>query len=373
MNRQLLRLVASQLRVGSPLPFGVRDEHGKLLLAKGQVIANDAQLETLLARGLYADKEELEAAGKQAAAAADARRSTIFDIWEQQIWGLKRLLASLAEADFPSRCDEFAAQVTGLIQRDPDIAIYLSVRQDTKRLVLYGLTHSLHTALVCFLMAQRMGWPDERARTLVKAALTMNMTIIEAQGQFAVQGRLTEKQRQLIAEHPDKAAAGLMAAGVEDEAWLQAISEHHERAGGGGYPLGLASPCENAAMLRMADVFMAKISPREGRTQLSVQDAARQLFVETKGSQAAAAIIKEYGIYPPGNFVQLASGELAVVIRRGPNAHAPVAAAITDKSGTPTTTSLRRDTAQSAYAIKAALPETALTLRLPPERLYGLT
>ena len=103
MNKQLLRLVASQLRVGAPLPFGVRDEHGKLLLAKGQVIASDSQLETLLERGLYADKEELEAANQQSAADADARRSTIFDIWEQQIWALKRLLASLAEADFAAR------------------------------------------------------------------------------------------------------------------------------------------------------------------------------------------------------------------------------------------------------------------------------
>ena len=373
MNRQLLRLVASQLRVGAPLPFGVRDEHGKLLLAKGQLIASDSQLETLLERGLYADKEELEAATKQSAAAAEARRSTIFDIWEQQIWGLKRLLASTAEPDFPARCDEFARQLISLIQRDPDIAIYLSVRQDTKRLVLYGLTHSLHTALVCLLMAQRMGWPEDRARTLVKAALTMNLTIIETQGQFAVQGRLTDKQRETIREHPDKAVASLMAAGVEDEPWLQAISEHHERAGGGGYPLGLEQPCENAKVLRMADIFMAKISPRESRTRLSIQDSARQMFVESGASPAAAAIIKEYGIYPPGNFVQLASGELAVVIRRGQNAHAPLAAAITDKSGAPTTTSMRRDISQSAFAIKATLPETALTLRMPPERLYGLS
>ena len=28
---QLLRLVAGQVKAGQPLPFGIRDEHGKLL------------------------------------------------------------------------------------------------------------------------------------------------------------------------------------------------------------------------------------------------------------------------------------------------------------------------------------------------------
>ena len=32
---QLLRLVQGQVRLGEPLPWGVRDEHGKLLLARG--------------------------------------------------------------------------------------------------------------------------------------------------------------------------------------------------------------------------------------------------------------------------------------------------------------------------------------------------
>jgi hypothetical protein len=96
------------------------------------------------------------------------------------------------------------------------------------------------------------------------------------------------------------------------------------------------------------------------------------MFSESRGSQAAAAIIKEYGIYPPGNFVQLASGEMAVVIRRGATAHTPMAAAITDKTGMPIINTVRRDTAQPAFAIKALLTDKVMVLNMPPERLYGL-
>lgn len=70
--------------------------------------------------------------------------------------------------------------------------------------------------------------------------------------------------------------------------------------------------------------------------------------------------------------MQLASGELAVVIRRGASAITPVAAAITDRSGAPTIHTTRRDTAEPAFAIKALAVESAFLLRLSPERLYGL-
>jgi HD-GYP domain-containing protein (c-di-GMP phosphodiesterase class II) len=369
---ELLRLVASQIKVGSPLPFGVRDENAKLLLARGQMIATDSQLEALLARGIYADKEEIRALAEKRSDAPERKRLTLFDLWEQAIWRLERLLGSLEEPDFAKRSDEFAVQLMELVQRDPDIGIYLSVRQDTRRLNLYGLTHSLHCALLCQLMATRLAWPDERIRMLVKSALTMNLSILDVQGRYAVHGRLGEAQRAQLRAHPEQAVARLRAAGVSDEEWLQTVLEHHERKGGGGYPSNLSEVSEGAEVLRMADVFMAKISTRSERPALPIQDAARQMFAEAGASPAAAAIIKEYGIYPPGNYVQLVSGEMAIVIRRGATAHTPIAAAITDKSGMPSVSTARRDTSQPAYAIKALGDAKALVLRMPPERLYGL-
>ena len=86
----------------------------------------------------------------------------------------------------------------------------------------------------------------------------------------------------------------------------------------------------------------------------------------------AAAIFKEYGIYPPGNFVQLASGEMAVVIRRGATAHTPTAAAVTDHNGIPIVRTIKRNTAEPAYAIRALVTDNKTLLRVPPERIYGL-
>lgn len=369
----LLKLVTNQVKLGEPLPFGIRDERGKLLLARGQMVGSELQLEALLSRGIYVDLDEVRALKEGRKYEAERQRLTLFDLWEQIVWRLDRLLRGIGtEPGFPARCDEFASQLMALVTRDPDIAIYLSVRQDERRLSLYGLTHALHTALLCQLMALRIGWAPDRTRTLVKAALTMNLSIIDVQGRFAALGRLGEAQRAQIRAHPEQAVGQLRAAGVDDEAWLEAVLQHHEHPGGGGYPANLMQVGELADALRLADVFMAKISPRVERAALSIQDAARQMFSEAKGSPAAAAIIKEYGIYPPGNFVQLASGELAVVIRRGATAHTPLAAAITDRKGVPVVNTQRRDTSQPAYAIKSLAMDKAMMQRLLPERLYGL-
>jgi len=369
---ELLRLVQSQVRLGAPLPWGVRDEAGVLLLARGHVFIDEAQMQALLRRGAYVDLEEVKAAARAEQQVA-ARPADLFEQWDKMLWRIDRLLKSIGEAGFAARAADVAARLVALIDRDPDIGIFLSIRKDKPRFTLYGLTHSLHTALLACLMARRLGWAAERTLTLVKAALTMNVGILELQGRLAAQGvPAMPPQLDQVGGHPQQGVAMLQAAGVDDAEWLQAVAEHHERPGGGGYPQGLAQPCEMARALRLADIFMARITPRVSRPAISTQDAARDLFKEDGGGPLAMAIIKELGIYPPGDFVQLKSGERAVVVRRGDSARTPIAASITDKSGMPVVHTTQRDTACEGYAIVATLPDSPLVARMLPERLYGL-
>ena len=87
------------------------------------------------------------------------------------------------------------------------------------------------------------------------------------------------------------------------------------------------------------------------RAALSPQEAVRELYREDKGGVLSTTVIKEFGIYPPGDFVRLRSGEVGVVMRRSTNVRAPVAASVTDKAGVPAAHTIRRDTADPAFAI----------------------
>jgi HD-GYP domain-containing protein (c-di-GMP phosphodiesterase class II) len=79
----------------------------------------------------------------------------------------------------------------------------------------------------------------------------MNLSIVELQGQLAIRGgRLNRVQTDLIRAHPAASADLLRRAGVADPVWLEAVEQHHEEVGGGGYPKGVAEPSEVAQMLR---------------------------------------------------------------------------------------------------------------------------
>lgn len=53
MKRDLQPLARVDIRIGAPIPFPVYDRSGRLLLARGQVVADPRALDSLVARGLY--------------------------------------------------------------------------------------------------------------------------------------------------------------------------------------------------------------------------------------------------------------------------------------------------------------------------------
>jgi HD-GYP domain-containing protein (c-di-GMP phosphodiesterase class II) len=221
-------------------------------------------------------------------------------------------------------------------------------------------------------MARRLQWPRARILSLVHAALTMNMPILQLQGVMAEQDEpMRESQKTQIHAHPELAVQWLSEAGVNDGDWLTAVAQHHEHADGNGYPNGLTDPTDLAIALRVADVFTSKISPRKLRAALPIQEAARQLFREDHGGPLSSAIIKEFGLYPPGEVVKLSSGEIGIVMRRTASVKCPLVASITDDKGHPTVHTVQRDTSQAQYAIVGPVADKTLVARMPPERIYG--
>jgi len=381
---KLLRLPRSKVRLGVALPWNVRDENCQLLLSKGHLVIDQHMLDALLLRGAFVDEEEVRAASMAAAAErllisggdpikTMGKVTSVFELWDQTTDALKALVTDPAsEPDFPARVHAFASHLVEIFDINPDIAIYRSVRQDHAQNFYYGYTHAVLTAMVCILLSRHLGWPQESTMSLVKAALTMNMTILDLQGQMAGQDHpMRDKQRVVLEIHPHQAVELLEKNGITDAGWLTAVAQHHERADGTGYPAHLTDISQMAAVLRVADVFMAKITPRTLRAAVAPKDAITQLYRDDKGGPLSTALIKEFGIYPPGDFVKLASGELGVVVERTANARAPLVASITDSAGHPVARTVRHDTGQPGFAIVESVSDKTMLKRLVPERLYG--
>ncbi len=373
MNLIPLAQVSYALRAGVTLPWGVRDSNGSLLLAKGYVLNDEAELHSLLERGMFvdaADAAKTAKAGSRPESTA-ARVENMSGRWAGLEARLASLLRSSTERYFLQRVNESIEPIAALADGNVDLLIFLILRHDHSRLLNYGVVHSLHAAALCSLLTRRLGWPEPQRQSLIGAALTMNLHMLELQGSLAVRGSVpTEAERQIIIEHPFASARLLRDAGLSDADWLSTVEQHHENASGTGYPIGLTQPSEMARLLHFVDCFTAKHSPRARRKPQPAQKAARELFIQSGGDPLAALIIKEFGIYPPGVYVQLANGETAVVTQRGATANAPIVAAITNKNGDQLAHPARRDTSAASHAIVSTVPETAIKVRVGVDDLY---
>lgn len=361
--------VRSQLRSGSPLLWGVRDANGKLLLGKGHVIASDDMLASLMERGMFVDADEARAARGEVV--ETNRAQTFAARWNALQGRLSNVLRSPSDQFFLQRVGECVAVVSVLGEKNADQLIYSIVRHEQDRYASYGVSHSLHVGSLVALLAKRNDWPQAKFESAVGAALTMNLAMIDLQGQLAGRGgRPNKLQMDEIKAHPSASANLLRSAGLNDPDWIRAVEEHHEEPGGGGYPSQVTEPSELSQVLRWIDIFLAKHAGRADRDPMPAQQAARELFIMSKGHPVAAMLIKEFGIYPPGCYVKLCSGETAIVVRRGASANTPLAAALTNKNGDPMPDHPKRDTSLPQYAILSTLSDKSVMVRVPAEKLY---
>jgi HD-GYP domain-containing protein (c-di-GMP phosphodiesterase class II) len=373
--------VRDLVAIGEALPFRVLDAQARLLLSQGQVVSGDAQLQALLERGAWVEYDAVQrvrqerGADKAALPASTAHRpSSLFDRWEQQVWELDALLRKVAKHQPAApELEAFGTAFVALVERDVDVALFMAVRQDERRFALYALTHGLHAATLVVLTARQLGWDEAKVQRIARAALTMNVSLLELQATMAEQrDPPSKRQMDQIRSHPERSAHMLRDAGVADTAWLDLVRDHHEQTGGGGYPRGLADVPDDVRVLRAADVFTSKITARALRPALVPQQAARDLFQHEAGSPLAGALIKSVGIHPPGELVQLRSGEVAIVTRRAAKGPAPKVACISNRNGQPIIDTVFRDSAEPEFAITGPCTDRARFPKVPPERVYGL-
>ena len=307
-----LSSVKHRVQPGEPLPFNVRDADRTLLLARGQLVESTEHLEMLFQRGALVDIAEL-------------------------------------------------------------LAIFQVLRHGASANAAYGVQRSLQTAITGHLVAQRLGWDGSQSERLFKVALTMNISMLELQGQLSHQAMpLTPAQRKDLQTHPMRSVLMLQKAGIQDEAWLDAVLHHHEQEDGNGYPSGRVELGELATLARRADLYTSKLASRSTREALSADMAGRQMFMQDPGHPMTAALVREFGIYPPGSYVRLSSGEMGIVVARGPTITTPVVACLTNAAGMPLAEPARRCTDAKASAVVGVVGQGQMRLRLPLDRLAAL-
>jgi HD-GYP domain-containing protein (c-di-GMP phosphodiesterase class II) len=366
--------------MGEPLRFSVRGADKTLLLAAGQVIHDDDQLNELFDRGAMVEAAEVAASLRAQGGATDASAQRVSRIARASIEQLPGLWDDCATAVQAALCSEqavqaaaissAAGQLLALLHRSPEVAMSQVVRQHGGSAAHYGVSHSMNAATACLMTARTLNWSVDDQQRVFHAALTMNLSMVELQGRLAHQvSPLTTNQRKAIQDHPRLSAELLEQAGIDDADWLAAVREHHEVPDGSGYPAGSTELSEMGQLLRYADVYTALMSRRATRAAMSAREAGRELYQMASESPLCHAVIKAFGVFPPGSYVRLASGEVGVVTRNGDKAYHPRVAALTTTDGQLRKVPALRDTAIEQHAVTALLSDEAMPVRVSAQTL----
>jgi hypothetical protein len=390
------------LRLNEALPFGLRDAAGRLLLAAGSRVDNSDRLDELRNADLYAEESESSDWRRRLGGAMDAmllRNAPLGRIaearpdpqgpepahavrgftlrfgeqWDELVLALDALMREpAADRGWSQRVLLLADRVRALGARRFDDSLYH---------LIYTAGHSTdsytaHHGLLCMLVAQEaarmLRWDEALTRSLAHAALTMNVSARRLQDMLAAHApTMTPAMRAELDAHPQKSAELLGLAGIADPVWLEIVKLHHDDSRE-GQPLDSLSPAQQAArLLRRIDIFTAKLSRRATRIPATPVAAAREACLGAGGvpDEIGSALLKSVGLYPPGSFVELSSGETGIVIGRGRRANLPLVAVLVAPSGAPMGTPALRDTLDRRHAVKRAISVDAVKVIPPHERL----
>lgn len=284
------------------------------------------------------------------------------------------LAADDYETNWLDRLTKSANRIRELTDQDPDVALYMMLQAATNDVDNYSASHAMFCPVVTDLCTAHFAWPEAEAAAVRNAALTMNLGMLLMQNSMAQQtGSASPAQKLLIEDHPVKSVELLKSAGVDEPLWLETVRRHHRPVDEGESIDPLTPPQRLAQLLQRIDVFTAKLSKRKTRPGSSAIVAARDACLDTSGLPDAtgATMLRALGLYPPGSFVRLASGEIGVVIRRGGKAHTPVVACVRRADGAVISQPIARDTNERLHAVQRSLSADEVNIRLDHEGVVG--
>jgi HD-GYP domain-containing protein (c-di-GMP phosphodiesterase class II) len=369
----------AMLEVGKPLPVNVVSDTGQLLLRKGQPIVSEQHRDKLHAFNASTSPSDAQAWQRAYERMVHELLRSGVDVQEiarmpmpaeiresdyvvgRQLHGgwldlqevLRGILYQGGLAINPlQRLADIQKKAMSLLHADADDSLFCLYQALADDSLGYCATHALLCAVMCELTATKLGIDAAHRHSLVAAALTMNIGMARDQDSMARQSSdITEWQRTLIAEHPARGADILAGFGVDDVDQLDIVRWHHAPDHANAYPANHAA----RRLLALADSFVARTTARKTRASQSAVKAVKAMVLKAQGDElgVGSAMAQAVGFYPPGSYVQLVTGEMAISVMRGQRANMPWVITIADKDGIPAVKYQCKDTSDPALAIAA--------------------
>ncbi len=182
----------------------------------------------------------------------------------------------------------------------------------------YTFAHSVNVCILSLALGRQMELERAELEDLGTGAILHDIgKMLVPDKVLNKPGKLTDEEFAIMKNHAELGGEMLSSAKINSTAMLVA-SQHHERYDGSGYHKGLAKGSIHifARIAAVADVYDAMTSKRVYQNGMVPEEALKKLYL-MRGTHFQPEIVERFikclGIYPIGTFVELNTGELAVV------------------------------------------------------------
>ncbi len=194
-----------------------------------------------------------------------------------------------------------------------------AIRLLSERVGTRAALHSVNVAVLSLLLGKTLGMRGDDLGDLGIAALLHDLGKITLPPHVAQPGApLGPADQALYEAHVGESVVLAQRMGL-GRAVVSAIAQHHERADGGGFPLGLKGSelGRSGQVLALVNHYDRLCNPLHGVQPLTPHEALSVLFAQHKSrfdAKVLQSFIRLMGVYPAGSIVQLTNERYAIVV-----------------------------------------------------------
>ena len=289
--------------INSPIPFDeliegmvfgddVIDKEGRLLVSKNTVLTIETleKLKKFSSRKVFSMKVLLselniktvvklengsvqEVASSQIKMEHTKERLVIKEKFEEMHKSIKQSFDELSRNNTSPKVKKELDNTVEEIKNNLSVNIeLLNEILDVKATDEYLYNHSLNVAVISNLIGGWIGLEQKDLDILILAGLVHDIGKLRVDPAILNKpGKLTDEEFAEMKKHPEYSYQMLMEMGYKDNAILKAVTFHHEKEDGSGYPLKISGDkiTIHAKILAIADIFDAMTSNRVYKARVS--------------------------------------------------------------------------------------------------------
>ncbi len=199
---------------------------------------------------------------------------------------------------------------------------------------------AVHAAIISMISAESLSISEAEIEQILAGALLHDVGMLRVPDKIVSKaGKLSDDELAIIRSHPSYGYKIIVDDLMYPDEVALAAAQHHEQWDGNGYPAGLAGEkiSLQARIVSAADAFVAMVSPRSYRSNLSGYEAMKSLVADNArrfDPDIVKAMMQNIGIYPVGSIVLMNNAAIARVIQVFPGMPLrPVIKIIIDEAG----------------------------------------